>query len=302
MKRWQRRVRIETIYATARKTMAKKSEPEFSAKSLLRELDDLRVNGGTQSHEWLEARIMLQVINRSGIKRVRRNIANYRSRCIAEGSFERFQALQGRINDYLHPHVITNHGYAIPFAHADHDEIWAHVDGLIEGIESLGYEAFLNSGTLLGVVREGGFLPHDDDVDLAVMLKSQGLTACSLEWQALFFKLYRAGLLSDEQSDNPLIYKLVTKSGIMVDLFPMWIEKGRVFIYPHTYGELSRCDVLPFRRCAVSGQKLPAQPEKMLAVNYGENWHAPDPTHRFDWAGQNEKFQHVIETVEAKAG
>lgn len=302
MKRWQRRARIDTIHTEACASMEGKSAPETSPKTFLKELDTLRVNGGMQSHEWLEARIMLQVLNRSGIKRVRRNIANYRSRCIEEGIFERFEALQRRIDAHLYPYVITNHGYAIPFAHADHDEIWAHVDGLISGIENLGYEAFLNSGTLLGVVREGGFLPHDDDIDLAVVLKSQGLTACALEWQALFFKLYRAGLLSEEQSENPLIYKLVAKGGIMVDLFPMWIDKGHVFVYPHTFGELTRRDVLPFRRCKVSGQNLPAKPEKMLAVNYGESWQAPDPTHRFDWAGQNEKFQDALEAVEVKAG
>ena len=39
-------------------------------------------------------------------------------------------------------------------------------------LTELGYDSFLSYGTLLGAVRDHDFIEHDDDVDMAVVLKS----------------------------------------------------------------------------------------------------------------------------------
>ncbi|MGB5863990.1 MAG: hypothetical protein WBG95_06785, partial [Sulfitobacter sp.] len=86
-------------------------------------------------------------------------------------------------------------------------------------------------------------------------------------------------------------------AGVEIDLFPAWIEKDRVYVYPHTYGELHRDEVFPLKPCPVTGQAIPAEPEKMLAVNYGPSWDVPNPVFKFEWGRASKKFAKFLKQV-----
>jgi hypothetical protein len=40
-------------------------------------------------------------------------------------------------------------------------------------------------------------------------------------------------------------------------------------------------DIYPFATCSITGHNVPANPEKMLAVNYGPGWKEKDPFWKF---------------------
>ncbi len=240
---------------------------------------------------WIEAVVMLCVIFRERAPRARGLLRRLGQRHAAAGTPELFEAFEQRITAYLHPDKLTGHGYGQTFEDMDHDDLWDHVSGLIAVLEELEHEVFLNSGTLLGVVRDGKLIEHDDDIDLAVELAARTPEEAAREWIKLKADLIELGIFDEAAHRDPSIYKLTSAGKVEIDLFPLWFDKDdNAYLYPHTFGELSRKDIFPLQECGTTGLMLPKEPEKMLAINYGEGWRVPDPFFRFDWKTQREKF------------
>ncbi len=248
---------------------------------------------------FLEARIATCVVGRirpATAMRTMQKLRNLRARGGQRREFDKFEAL---IKDHIGEGGVTNHGFGkASFADRDHGALWGRIGSHIETLGKAGYQVFLNSGTLLGVVRDGRLIDHDDDIDLAVVLKSGSAVAAAGEWKALRSDLQGMGVFDAENVTNPAIYKLKPEDGCEIDLFPAWIEEGRVFVYPHTFGELAEDDVLPLATCGVSGRPIPAAAEKMLALNYGEDWRQPDPYFKFPWRSARQRFQTFLEAIQ----
>lgn len=247
---------------------------------------------------FLEARIATCVVGRirpATTMRTLQKLRNLRAKAGQEDDFETFEAL---IKDHIGDGGVTNHGFGkANFAERDHDALWGRIGSHIETLSKAGYQVFLNSGTLLGVVRDGRLIDHDDDIDLAMVLKSGSAIEAAGEWRALRSDLQAMGIFDDETATNPAIYKLKPEDGCEIDLFPAWIEQGGVFVYPHTFGELAEDEVLPLASCGVSGRPIPAAPEKMLALNYGDGWRQPDPYFKFPWKASDRRFKAFLEAV-----
>ncbi len=250
------------------------------------------------SDEWLEASVMLAVIRRARPARVLGWLGKLRDRRRRADATAQFDAFEKRLRDYLYPDVLTNHGYGdATFAGLDHDAVWKTVNIHLSALNKAGYEVFLNSGTLLGVVRDARLIDHDDDVDLAVILKATTEAQAAAEWQAMRAMLEDADLFERGVPDQPAIYKIRPAGQTEFDLFPAWVEDGKFYIYPHTYGTLAEDDVLPLQPCKVSRQPIPRDPEKMLEINYGPNWRTPDPLFKFPWDDANARFSTFIESL-----
>ena len=248
---------------------------------------------------WLEAYAMVCAIGRIRPAKVTGFCKKLREKREKTGDRALFDQFDQRLRDYLHPEVLTNHGYRrASFDGVDHGAVWSHVGGLMAALEAEGFEVFLNSGTLLGVTREGGLIGHDDDVDLAVVLDAGSEEEAAAEWQRLHGWLSERGLTEPAAQKTPEIVKLTTMGEVEVDLFPAWVQEGRAYVYPHTYGDLEAEAVLPLRPCGVTGYKIPREAERMLAVNYGEGWRAPDPLFKFPWAAANARFARFLEAVQ----
>lgn len=285
--------RVTEIHAIALAEILTKSG-EFDLWRYFEELNEYKRRPLTP--KWREAYIMLGCIGQIRPAKV----VGHLKRLRAKVSAEQFELFESRIRAFIAPMVLTNHGFREDnFANVDAAPIWSHVQELMTRLEGEGFDVFLNSGTLLGVTRDKGLITHDDDVDLAIMLKSSTQKKAAVEWKRLSKYLTDNGLCDPEKQRTPEIHKLTSVGSFSVDLFPAWIQDGKIFVYPHTFGDLDEEDVLPLQPCEVTGLKIPQQPEDMLVLNYGEAWRKPDPLFKFPWAGANEKFSEFLRVVQA---
>ena len=249
--------------------------------------------------EWFEAAVAWGVIGRIRPARVTGYLRKLRARREKLGQMDAFEQFSGLIDSYLYPARLTNHGFdRHTFADLDHATVWEQVKSHLSALGEEGYQVFLNSGTLLGVVRDKRLIDHDDDIDLAMILKADATKDAATEWRNLRGKLERLGLFDADNFKSDPIYKLKPVGKTQIDLFPAWVENGRFFVYPHTQGTLAAEDVLPLRMCELTGNALPANPEKMLEINYGTGWRHPDPLFKFPWASANKAFEPFLKELE----
>lgn len=278
------------VRADLERVLATRERPDEEHARLRAALD--AVPGGRRGRSWREASVLVDLAFRKRPGRSRTQLRRMRAR-----RGEAFAELWAECARVLAPYTLGPHGYDVALGTREPAVVWGEVAGVLDALAGLGHEAFVVSGTLLGLVRDGGLVPHDDDVDLAVLLASSEVADLAEEWLALKEQLGRAGLLDpDFEHAGKNHCKLAVASGLGVDLFPAWLVGDRVFVWPHTHGELGRDDLLPLERREVAGAtvSLPRRPEPMLELNYGAGWRTPDPTYRFDWTGAKQRFADFV--------
>lgn len=258
-----------------------------------------RIPEADRDIDWLEARVLADGHFRKHPKATHRRLRQLRDRHRAADTDPAFDAFWQQLARATHPYVLVPHGYRMPFAARDQPEVWRQVARLTEQLAALGYDSFVNSGTLLGVVRDGNLIPHDDDVDLAVILPAETVPDVVRAWNVLKAQLARAGLLRlDHDSASRSHCKLVA-AGLSVDLFPAWVSGDRVYVWPHTNGDVATSGLLPLVERQIHGStvRLPRQPEQFLERNYGPDWRTTDPVFRFDWARARQRFGTFVEEI-----
>lgn len=270
--------------------------PNFAAWHYYAELKHLRRR--PVSIAWLEAHIATcgaGLIRPGSTVRSLQRLRNLRTERDEVAEFEAFEAL---FKSAVPEGSVTNHGFGNKtFADLDHQAMWQVVAAHSDTLRQSGYTTFLNSGTLLGVIRDKKLIDHDDDIDLGLVLKAQTEEEAAVEWRDLYRQLKDEGLHDPDANVNPAIFKLKPMGGCQIDLFPAWVQQGTVYVYPHTRGELRRDQLFPLQTCTVSGLQIPAEPESMLEINYGKGWRDPDPYFKFPWHAARAKFKTFLEAV-----
>lgn len=168
-----------------------------------------------------------------------------------------------------------------------------HLDPLLDSIEDVlaalrsgGVEAFIAYGTLLGAVRQGGFIGHDSDADLGyvsahehpadVVRESFRLQRALVEmgypvtrYSGLAFKIFV------QESDG-------TRRGL--DVFGGFLRDGVLYLMGEVGHPFEREWIWPLGTASLEGRELPvpAQPEHLLVAMYGESWRVPDPAYQFE--------------------
>ena len=245
--------------------------------------------------EWLQAWILLHCATRKKAFPTQKIISKFSRMSRRKGQVEAYQSFLTYVVDDLKLFLPNGSSYTESFRTADMDAV---VEGCAEVVDLLakeGLEVFANSGTLLGLVREGAFLEHDNDIDLAVILEAQTEEDAAKEWITLCDKLIAKGIAQSRSEWSKVTLKLDAISGFGVDLFPAWISaEDDVYVYPHTYGNLTRSQVFPFKTHGDTGLKMPSDSKAMVASNYGEDWRIPNEGWTFGWPAANEKFSGFI--------
>jgi hypothetical protein len=144
-------------------------------------------------------------------------------------------------------------------------------------LDSLGYRSCICYGTLLGAVREKDFIAHDDDIDMAVELKTADGVA---EFQRVTEALNRKGVTALYDKRHFAQIPLPDDEALRIDLFPIMpkdAETVRMVMEGLALRDVPRHLVLPLGQMEFRGLTVgaPASTEGFLRERYGEDWHIP---------------------------
>ena len=151
----------------------------------------------------------------------------------------------------------------------------------------LGDRAFIAYGTLLGAVREGSLIGHDNDVDVAYYSRYDHPADIMRESFAVQRRLHGLGWEIVRRSGGFIqVYKPVAAGPPRkIDIFAAYHCNGWFAVQKWVRGKLAPEAILPLATVSLDGTPMPAprEPEALLALTYGENWRVPDPSFAFDY-------------------
>jgi len=154
------------------------------------------------------------------------------------------------------------------------------------------------NGTLLGIIRSGSLLPHDDDLDMAAYIHAESLTEFVAKWaQILATTAESAGL--DVLFHDDLFHPLIARGQSAIDCWPVWVRSDGTFVDVHAAGEL---DDFTLIESVLEGRvvQIPRSSTRLLEHCYGTDYLVPDPAWRPECAYSNEdRFQQAYAFREA---
>lgn len=138
-----------------------------------------------------------------------------------------------------------------------HERILERTTELIEVLESLGLRPFVVGGTLLGAVREGRLLPHDDDADIAYLSHHTGPTDVAVEGFEVGRKLEELGYTLTRHSATHMQLQFQDSpetSKYYVDVFAAFFtDDGHINQPFHVRGPFRHDQMLPFGTVDIGG-------------------------------------------------
>lgn len=157
--------------------------------------------------------------------------------------------------------------------------------------EVSGMDLYLTAGTLLGYVRDDGFIPGDDDFDTAYLSACSKPEEVKEELLDILRKLKARGIKYRIGNRRNWL-KVIFDSGVTIDIFPSWVDEegffNQTFAVRGAFGSAAQGG---FKEVDFKNHKVivPVQAEEIVAGFYGQNWRVPDKN--FQWIVPKETFQ-----------
>jgi hypothetical protein len=149
--------------------------------------------------------------------------------------------------------------------------------------ERFGYEVFLIYGSLLGAVREGGFIGHDIDLDAAFICRSTDGPGAAAELRDLAFALIDAGYVVESFRTH---LHVTDDAGTRIDVFHVYFDDDDRLRLPFGIAgttTISRADWRGVEDIDLPGGRgvVPVNKEQFVEHLYGADWRSPKPG--FHW-------------------
>ena len=198
------------------------------------------------------------------------------------------------------------HKFVLPFRKRNLRKYGARILGEVYEISKRNQlQCVSHYGTLLGLIRDGGFIKYDDDIDFVI--KSENVADSRRFVQLMedngyvFKRLVKVGL-------KPLYFTYM-KYGINIDFFTYdcfdeisvvvngsWIDPmARYMDASETSWRRRRLPKICSKEYEFMGVKIliPDNPEESLRAAYGDGWKIPDP--HFKDSDRRDEYIHMPE-------
>lgn len=165
---------------------------------------------------------------------------------------------------------------------------YEYADELGKILDKSGINYFYTYGTMLGLVREGGFIAHDSDIDMGVILDD------NFSWEKLETCLKSIGFHKKHffTYNDRITEQTYIKNGLSVDFFAYMLTENNsmlTYCYVKEEGkeyEKDQWSIRYYKHSMFEGMKkiechdvsfrIPLNPEKYLEEVYGPSWKTPN--------------------------
>lgn len=184
--------------------------------------------------------------------------------------------------------VLTRHGVQRSRLLARKDAYVEAIRDVLAALDAAGKSPMLCYGSLLGAVRDRGFIPHDDDVDLLYRCQATNRAEVEQEMTALAATLTAQGYLVRKVPPGLNMHVFDQKrGGLMIDIFPYWVEGGMAHLHMERMAiRTIDPEILhPPSTIELYGVTLPApaRPEALLLERYGADWNVSNQFFEWPW-------------------
>lgn len=150
----------------------------------------------------------------------------------------------------------------------------------------LGLDAFPAYGTLLGAVRDGKLIGHDNDADVGYLSRYTHPVDVIRESFRIQRLLEADGFEISRYSGGAFKVTVRGSDGAArgLDVFAGFLYDGHLVLLGEIFAPFEESWLRPLGTVGLEDRTLPApaEPERLLTAMYGPSWKVPDPTFKFE--------------------